>query len=84
MLLAPKEPAKKWNLSEQARAALRTSIIGGQWTQARLHKHGYATDDICQYCMECPGTAHHRLWRCPLLRQEREAAVDADIIQAAQ
>eukprot|EP00959_Pyramimonas_sp_CCMP1952_P183280 3831808-Pyramimonas_sp.AAC.1 len=84
MLLAPKELAKKWHLSEQARVALRTSTIGGQWSQARLHKHGYATDNWCQYCRDCPGTVHHRLWVCPLLQQETEAAVDAGIIQAAR
>eukprot|EP00959_Pyramimonas_sp_CCMP1952_P067496 1408953-Pyramimonas_sp.AAC.1 len=32
--------------------------------------------------MDCPGTVHHRLWSCPLLQQEGEAAVDADTIQA--
>ena len=71
-------------MSEQARAALRTTIIGGQWSQARLHKYGYATDEVCQHCRDCPGTLHHRLWCCPLLRQEREAAVDGEIIQAAR
>eukprot|EP00959_Pyramimonas_sp_CCMP1952_P366537 7676761-Pyramimonas_sp.AAC.1 len=80
---APRKLANKWDPSEQARAALRHAIIGGQWSQAKLKQYessGYAT---CQRCLDCPGTLHHRLWPGPLLQQKRGAAVSADIIQAA-
>eukprot|EP00959_Pyramimonas_sp_CCMP1952_P289207 6048623-Pyramimonas_sp.AAC.1 len=84
LLLAPKQLAKKWHIGDQSRAALRSTIIGGQWSQARLNQYGYASDGVCQYCLDCPGTLHHRLWCCPMLQQEREEAVDSEVIQAAR
>ena len=44
LLLAPKGLAKRWTLAGDARAAFRSPVIGGQWSQARLRQYGH-TDD---------------------------------------
>eukprot|EP00959_Pyramimonas_sp_CCMP1952_P074699 1560606-Pyramimonas_sp.AAC.1 len=83
MLPAPRGFAMKGGLLEQ-RAALRIAIVGGQRSQARRNQYGYAEGDLCQHCLDCPGTLCRRLRRCPLLQQERGAAVDADVARVGR
>ena len=38
----------------------RSTVIGAQWPEARLHAAGLSPNDLCQRCLECPGTLLHR------------------------
>ena len=54
------------------KGALKSAIMGRQWTQQRLHCAGLAQDSLCRLCMDMPdggqvGTLLHRM-RCPALR----------------
>ena len=51
-----------WTSAEQAQ--LRSAVVGGQWTQARLHAAGLAPSCLCPLCGLAPGTLAHRLWWC--------------------
>ena len=53
------------------KAALKSAIMGRQWTQQRLHKAKLVDDDQCQLCKDlvggsCVGTLWHRV-SCPAL-----------------
>ena len=49
---------------------LRSTVIGGQWPQARLHQAGLSTTAACQVC-GAHGTLGHRLYDCPSTFQFR-------------
>ena len=51
--------AKDWGPAE--RAQLHSAIVGGQWTQLRLFRHGRAESSLC---LQAHGAMAHRLWWC--------------------
>eukprot|EP00959_Pyramimonas_sp_CCMP1952_P430433 9015073-Pyramimonas_sp.AAC.1 len=51
-LLRTGPKAERWVLDPLARAALRTAVVGGHFTQKRLHRHAYAHSPDCR---NCPG-----------------------------
>jgi ribonuclease HI len=68
-LLSKCEPG--WTLAD--RMALHSSLVGGQWPQARLFQAGLCDDPFCTRCATGRGTVHHRVWCCAeqeFLRQE--------------
>eukprot|EP00959_Pyramimonas_sp_CCMP1952_P282843 5912495-Pyramimonas_sp.AAC.1 len=67
--------AKRWVLDLLARAALRTAVLGGHFSQQRLYQYAYATSPHCLRCWGTLGTLHHRYWCCPTLDDMRERAV---------
>jgi hypothetical protein len=54
----------------QGAQAASTAVQGGMWTQERLYEHAMTTTPQCQLCDQA-GTALHRLWKCPGLREHR-------------
>ena len=72
-----------WGPSE--RSQLRSAIVGGQWTQARLHRAGCADSPLCTLCGDANGTMAHRLWFCdrPILASARVRHVPQDVINRA-
>ena len=75
---------KKWRLTKLQAESLRSLVIGGHWSQARLARAGYADDDCCLLCPGHVGTLAHRHWRCPHAAAAREEALDADLLQHLQ
>eukprot|EP00959_Pyramimonas_sp_CCMP1952_P080734 1686897-Pyramimonas_sp.AAC.1 len=77
------EDATTWNLSPQARGALRSTVIGAQWSQLRLHKMGYSDTSSCQRCGQT-GDLHHRFWKCSYHSEARSRAVDEELVEMAK
>ena len=73
--LAPRpfiEPIAQHVHSRRARGTAASVAQTGFWTQDRLHELGLAEVGHCQLCGPgVLGTAHHRRYCCPGLRQER-------------
>ena len=46
--------------ASEHRPALRSAIVGGQWTQTRLFQANLATDPRCRLCEAAQGTLLHR------------------------
>ncbi|CAK0801166.1 unnamed protein product, partial [Prorocentrum cordatum] len=49
-LFADAETRARWRMSQVAIACLRSTVIGGQWSQQRLFQHRYAESSECQAC----------------------------------
>ena len=83
MMLHSSQDASKWRLDPRAAGALRFTVIGGQWSQARLANHGYAADSDCLVCPGCLGTLGHRFWRCTNQADVRQEVVDSETLAMA-
>ena len=46
-------------------ACLRSVLIGSQWPQERLYRHGLVETPECQLCKLTAGALRHRCWECP-------------------
>jgi len=63
--------ADLWKSGETAQAAaLRSTVIGAQWPEARLHEAGLSDTDKCQRCMTGVGNLLHRHIHCKEILQE--------------
>ena len=72
-----KGPVLKFDWHVGHAVALKSAVVGGQWTQERLHTAGMADDASCKLCaaygssLVTPsvGTCAHRL-QCPIILEE--------------
>lgn len=53
-------------------ALMRSVVMAGVPTMARLHKQGVVDSPMCPYCLECPETLDHRWWVCVDHEPERQ------------
>jgi hypothetical protein len=55
----------------QGSKVLRSTVVGTQWTQARLHAIGRAESENCKWCSQSPGTLVHRHCACVAVEKDR-------------
>ena len=71
-----------WTLAHAA--ALKSTVVNGQWPQQRLAEAGYVTDGTCQLCLAAAGTLRHRHWECDGTAALRRHAVDDGVLAASR
>ncbi len=73
---------KPWGWAEAA--YLRSTVVGGQWPQNRLHRAGLSARQHCLRCDSELGTLAHRHCRCSAFAAQRRAFFTGPALEAVE